>query len=188
MGREPWEGKHAPKDFAFGLFIFILAGTVLCPAQSQKRLDVKVQYEDPIRNQHYPELVYWFVTPETLNSARYTQDIQHISRDTEFDFPFLTARNGVNFFTRPDAHEAVAGIVKEGHRNGLRVGATFELQGVDSFRKFMPEDEQTVVGDAEGPLDANGHGIIESDRKASFARASKNRVAASCCLSRDRGR
>ena len=144
------------------MFIY-LAGPAPLPAQSQaESLNVKIRYEDPIRNRRYPELVYWFVTPETLNSARYTQDTQHIAHDTEFDFPFLTARNGVDFFTQPAAHDAVAGIVREGHRNGLRIGATFALQSIDSTRKFSFDDEQTVIGDAEGILDASGRGVIES--------------------------
>ncbi len=151
------------KQVIFGLFFVILAGSILCPAQNPgKSLVVKIDYEDLIQNQHYPELVYWFVTSETLASGRFTQDIRHVSHNTEFDFPFLTARNGVNFFTQPAAYDAVGGIVREGHRNGLRIGATFELQGVDSFRKFTPDEEQTVVGDAEGPLDENGQGVVES--------------------------
>jgi len=153
------------------LMIAFWGSAGLVPAQGRdsvnqaKPFAASVHFEDPIRNQHYPELVYWFVTPETLQPERYQQDIQHIARDTEFDFPFLTARNGVNFFTQPDARKAVAGIVNDAHRNGLRIGATFELQGVDSFRKFSFDDEQTVIGDAEGTLDAHGHAVIESTVK-----------------------
>jgi hypothetical protein len=155
-----------PKAVRVGFLMVFLATAIATIAQSQpKSLNVKIQYEDPIRNQHYPELLYWFVTPETLSPQRYTKDIQHISRDTAFDFPFLTARNGVNFFDDPAAHDAVAGIVREGHRNGLRIGATFELQDVDSFRKFAFDDEQTAVSDAEGLLDAGGRGVVESTVK-----------------------
>jgi hypothetical protein len=89
-----------------------------------RSLNVKIQYEDPIRNRHYPELLYWFVAPRTLNSHHYAQDIRHISRDTAFDFPFLTAREGVDFLNNPAAHAAVADIVKTTHENGLRIGMT----------------------------------------------------------------
>jgi hypothetical protein len=148
--------------FAALIFVCLADSTYSLAQNREKGLNVKIHYEDPIRNEHYPELVYWFVTPETLASTRYTQDIQHIAHDTEFDFPFLTARNGVDFFTQPAAHDAVAGIVRAGHRNGLRIGATFALQSIDSTRKFPFDDEQTVVADAEGTLDANGRGVIES--------------------------
>src|ERR1700678_1710756 len=106
-----------PKAMRISFLTVFLATAMVTTARCQpKSLNVKIQYEDPIRNQHYPELLYWFVTPETLSPQRYTKDIEHISRDTAFDFPFLTARNGVNFFDDPAAHDAVAGLVREGHR------------------------------------------------------------------------
>jgi hypothetical protein len=137
-----------------------------CGAQARlKSLEVKVRYEDPIRNEHYPELLYWFVTPETLAPQRYTRDIQHISHDTVFDFPFLTARNGVNFLDSKPAHDAVAGIVKEGHENGLRIGATLVLGGGDAAKSSTPDDEQTVVADGESLLGAQGNGTAEAVAK-----------------------
>ena len=137
---------------------------------------VKVQYEDPVANAHYPELVYWFVTPDTLAPARYSQDIQHIAHDTAFDFPFLTARNGVNFFTTPAAHDSIAAMVKEAHQNGLRMGATFEIQDIDSMRPFAFENEQTVVSDGETTLDANGSGSLETSVKLRSAPAQKTEL------------
>ena len=114
-----------PKAARVGFLTVFLATAIASIAQSQPRsLNVKIQYEDPIRNQHYPELLYWFTTPETLSPQRYTQDIRHISLDTAFDFPFLTAREGVDFLNNPAAHAAVAGIVKTAHLNGLRIGMT----------------------------------------------------------------
>jgi len=76
-----------PKAVRAGFLMVFLATAIALAAQSQpKGLNVKIQYEDPIRNQHYPELLYWFTTPQTLSPQRYAQDIQHISRDTAFDF------------------------------------------------------------------------------------------------------
>src|SRR5580693_7580083 len=155
-----------PRAARIGFLTVLLATAMAAIARSQpKSLNVKIQYEDPIHNQHYPELLYWFVTPETLSPQHYTKDIEHISRDTAFDFPFLTARNGVNFFDDRAAHDAVAGLVKTAHEDGLRIGATFELQDVDSFRKFAFDDEQTAVSDAEGLLDASGRAVVESTVK-----------------------
>ena len=114
-----------PKAVRIGFLMVFLASAISSIAQSQsKSLKVKIQYEDPIRNRHYPELLYWFVAPRTLNSHHYAQDIRHISRDTAFDFPFLTAREGVDFLNNPAAHAAVADIVKTTHENGLRIGMT----------------------------------------------------------------
>ena len=53
------------KAATFASSIALLAATAVCPAQKQdKSLHVKVQYENPIRNQRYPELLYWYVTPK----------------------------------------------------------------------------------------------------------------------------
>ncbi len=162
---------------SFVLSMCFLAMSMVSAAQAPtKHGDVTVRYEDPIANAHYPELVYWFVTPETLAPQRYSHDIQHIVHDTVFDFPFLTARNGVNFFDNKAAHDAVGGIVREGHQNGLRVGATLEIQDIDSMRTFPPDEEQTVVGEGEGELDASGHGVVESTVKLRSTRPTKTEL------------
>lgn len=145
------------------LVALLVVVSTMCAAQTvSKSLNIKVRYEDPIRNEHFPELLYWFVTPDTLVPQRYAQDIQHISHHTVFDFPFLTARNGVNFLDSKPAHEAVAGIVKQGHDNGLRIGATLVLGSGEAAKSAAPDDEQTVVADGEGLLDAQGSGTAEA--------------------------
>lgn len=160
-----------------GTCILAVVASFSCVAKAQNReLNIKVRYEEPVRNEKYPELLYWFVTPETIAAPRYAQDIQHIAHDTVFDFPFLTARNGVDFFTSPAAHHAVAEIVKQGHQKGLRIGATFHIQDIDSMRKFSLDDEQTGVSDGETTLDAKGHGVIESSLKLRSSPAQKTEV------------
>jgi hypothetical protein len=150
-------------------FLMVLMGTAIAstaqgPSKSPSvgSLNVKIQYEDPIRNQHYPELLYWFVTPQTLSSQRYTKDIEHISRDTAFDFPFLTAREGVDFLNNPAAHDAVAGIVKTAHENGLRIGMTLLGGGAGGAKTANADDEQTAIADGEGALDAAGSGVLQA--------------------------
>jgi hypothetical protein len=140
-----------------------LATAIASIAHGQSRsLNVRIQYEDPIRNQRYPELLYWFVTPQTLRPQRYTQDIQHISRNTPFDFPFLTAREGVDFLNNPEAHTAVAGIVKAAHENGLRIGMTLLGGGAGGAKTANADDEQTAIADGEGALDAKGTGAVQA--------------------------
>jgi hypothetical protein len=152
-----------PKAARVGFLTVFLATAIAPIAQGQSRnLNVKIQYEDPIRNQRYPELLYWFVTPQTLNPQRYTQDIEHISRDTPFDFPFLTAREGVDFLGNPAAHAAVAGIVKTAHENGLRIGMTLLGGGAGGAKTVNADDEQTAIADAEGTLDAAGSGAVQA--------------------------
>lgn len=146
-----------------GWLVVFLAMAMAAAAQTQpKSLHVKIQYEDPVRNQHYPELVYWFVTPQTLSPQRYQQDIQHIAHDTEFDFPFLTAREGVDFLNNPTAHTAVAGIVKTAHANGLRIGMTLLGGGAGGAKTANADDQQTAIADGQGVLNAQGSGSVQA--------------------------
>lgn len=122
---------------------------------------VDFRYEQPIQNSQDPELLYWFVTPETLDPAHYQRDVQHIAHDSLFDFPFLTMRNGVRLFSSPATHDAVAGIVRQAHQNHLRIGATFPLQEVDEFRAPSFDEAQTAIADGEAVLDSNGHATLK---------------------------
>ena len=139
-------------------------------------LPVRVQYEQPIRNENYPSLLYWFVTPATLDPAQYTRDIQHIAHDTTFDFPFLTAREGVNFSDSPEAHTALSHLVRLAHQNGLRVGATLHIQDIDGLRPYPIDDAQTVIADGEATLDSTGSGTVGSAIKLRSTRAIKTEL------------
>jgi hypothetical protein len=138
----------------------------LVPAGSD---GIKIRYEEPIQNENYPELLYWFFTPQTLDPQQYTRDVKHISEDSPFDFPFLTPRNGVQLFDNRAAHDAVGGIVSEAHKNAIRIGVQFPLQEIESVRNFSFDDEQTAVADAETLLDANGHATVRASIKLRFA-------------------
>lgn len=167
--------RAAVRIFGLAIVLFIAITPGVTHAQ-QKTLDVKLRYEEPIQNERYPELVYWFVTPETLSPEHYAKDIHHIATDTVFDFPFLTARNGVHFLDSPDAHQAVAGIVREGHESGLRIGATLPVNEIDTLRKIPMDDAQTAIADAEGALDANGHTAFQSSIQLRSAVAEKTEL------------
>lgn len=139
------------------------AASAFCPAQSlRSAVHVKVNYQNPIRNRNFPELVYWFVTPQTLAPAQYRKDVQHIAQDTKFTFPFLTARNGVDFLNSPAAHAAVAGIVKAAHKDGLRIGMTLVGGGAGAAKTSVAADQQTAIADGEATLDAQGNGTIKA--------------------------
>lgn len=150
-----WRRRALPVSLAAGL---------LAAAHAQQPLNVTVEYQQPVHNAHYPELLYWFVTPETLHDDQYARDIQHIVHDTPFDFPFLTARNGVNF-TTPEAHDGVKQLVALAHQNGLRIGATLHIQDTASDHIIPPDDQQTVVSDGEALLDAQGRANVSTHIK-----------------------
>jgi hypothetical protein len=150
----------------WGAWFLIVCGAVASSQQAKKSAPiVNLRYEEPIHNGRYPELLYWFVTPETLKSERYTRDVEHIARDTVFDFPILTAREGVVFTGDKPAHDAVAGIVRDAHENGLRIGVSLGLGDGSAAKGSVPDEEQTVVADGEGTLDAQGAGSVEASIK-----------------------
>ena len=145
-----------------GIWFLIACGAVASSSQARKSAPVvNLRYEEPVQNGLYPELLYWFVTPATLNAERYTRDVEHIAHDTVFDFPILTAREGVNFTASKPAHDAVAGIVRDAHENGLRIGVSLGLGDGSAAKSSNPDEEQTVVADGEGALDTQGAGNFE---------------------------
>jgi hypothetical protein len=159
---------------------FIVAAAIalnaICACAQSAGIPVDVQYQQPLQNENYPSLLYWFVTPQTLAPAQYTRDIHHIASDTTFDFPFLTAREGVNFSDSPEAHTALSHLVRLAHQNGLRIGATIHLQDIDNLRPFPEADDQTVVADGEATLDASGSASIVSTVKLRSAHAQKTEL------------
>src|SRR5580704_3273262 len=71
----------------------ILAAELVASAATPAH--VSISFEQTIADSRYPELVYWFITPDTFAPGRVAQDIHHIANDTPFTFAFLTERNGV---------------------------------------------------------------------------------------------
>jgi hypothetical protein len=171
------------------LFIFLVLFGFRAHAQPAH---VSVSFEQPVRDANYPELVYWFVTPETFAPGRAERDVQHIAHDTFFNFPFLTERNGVVLFDHPqpngfvapscpkwppwcappsnaNSHQLVARIVRDAHREGLKVGLTFDWLLVDTWQRIPFDEEQTVVSSAEATLDAEGRAQLTASAKMRFA-------------------
>ncbi|WP_263367405.1 hypothetical protein [Edaphobacter bradus] len=152
-----------------------------------------VTFEQPLHNASYPELVYWFITPETFAPGQAAHDVQHIAKDSRFTFAFLTERNGVNFsamfppndFVPPScphwppwcnkfsgnakSHALLANIVKDAHANGLKLGTAFNWLTVDTEQKISFNEAQTVVSSAETTLDDRGHATLTVGAKLRFA-------------------
>jgi hypothetical protein len=180
------------------VFVLILAAALHASAATPAH--VSVSFEQPIPDANYPELVYWFITPEAFASGRVAQDIHHIASDTPFTFAFLTERNGVlllknpqpNGFIPPSCpkwppwctpfsgdigpHALVAEIVKDAHRNGLKIGLAFDWLVVDT-RQLLPLNvDQTVISSTEAPLDAQGRATVTAGSKMRFAPPEKSEL------------
>jgi len=159
---------------------------------------VSISFEQTIADSRYPELVYWFITPETFVPGRVAQDIHHIANDTPFTFAFLTERNGVLLLKNPQpngyvppscpkwppwctpfpgntgSHTLTAEIVKDAHRNGLKIGLTFDWLVVDTTQLIPLNDDQTVISSAESSLDAQGRATVTAGSKMRFTGPEKS--------------
>lgn len=179
-----------------------LTGVVVIAAASaaQKPVPVSISYELPVRDTNSPELVYWFVTPETFAPGRVEQDVKHIAHDTYFTFSFLTQRKGVVFSKEPQpngfvaptcpkwpewctpfsgppgSHALVAEIVKDAHREGLKIGMTFDLGAIDTRKRIPLDQAQTVVSSAEATLDTQGRAMLTVGSKMRFAPPEKSEI------------
>jgi hypothetical protein len=176
--------------------LFVLAANLTKLATAQ--VPVKIAFEQPIHDANYPELLYWFITPETFAPGRVAEDIHHIANDTPFTFPFLTERMSVKFLkdSKPDefvppscpewppwcvsfsgnskSHELVAEIVRDAHANGLKIGMTFDWMVVDTQHTIPLAQDQTVVSSAEAILDAQGGATLTTGSKLRFAPPEKS--------------
>jgi hypothetical protein len=81
--------------------VFVLVLTAARLATAATPAHVSLSFEQPIPDANYPELVYWFITPETFAAGRVSEDVHHIASDTPFTFAFLTERNGVLLLKNP---------------------------------------------------------------------------------------
>lgn len=189
------------KNSAFAA-IGLLIALVLCaaPVFATSRVHVFISFEKPIRDAYYPELVYWFVTPQTFAPGRADRDVQHIADDTFFNFPFLTERNGAVLFDHPrpngflppscpkwppwctpfsgssHSHQLVAEIVRDAHQHRLKVGMSFDWMLVDTRQRIPLDDDQTVVSSAEATLDAQGRATLIAGSKMRSAPPEKSEL------------
>ena len=191
--------SNAPRSL-FALSVALIVCALRCFAAQANAGPVPIKYEQPINDVHYPELVYWFVTPETFAPGQVGRDIQHIARDTPFTFLFLTERRGAVLFTHPqsdgfvppscpqwppwctpfsgssNAHQLVSDIVRNAHREDLKVGITFDWLLVDTRQHIPIDEEQTVISSAQATLDVNGRATMTAGSKMRFAPPVKSEI------------
>ena len=195
--RSEASGAASPCVLILLLCLVFLGSSLAARAQAAH---LSVAFQQPIQDANYPELVYWFITPETFAPGRAARDIQHITQDTFFTFAFLTEREGVILFNhpRPDgfvppscpkwppwctpfsgnsrAHQLVSTIVRDAHRQGLKLGIAFDWQLVDTRRHIPLDEDQTVVSSAEATLDADGRATMTAGAKMRFTSPEKSKI------------
>lgn len=193
MSVDSRRAAHAAVGRRFGLYhnhhllyvCFIIA--ILVPPSGLRCVDrkvpasveVSVRFVDAMPNANYPELLYWFLTPETLTHQQYLQDVEHIARDTPFTLAFLTARKGTNDFD-PRTHDDIARLVAAAHQHGLKIGLQIPLakSGSQSDRLDGQTtlDDQTTISEAEVALNSTGEGSAVLRDEMRFGKPVESRL------------
>lgn len=181
-----WTGNrraaHSLRLPALALCLTILAsltGASVAGEQAAPKQPPAIRFVSEIPDAHFPELLYWFLTPETMRNKQYLNDVEHITRDTPFTFTFLTPRNGTELYS-PETHAAIAALVADAHRHGLKVGIQllFNRNGTagkqDCFANSDPNSQAarsrdlSTISEAEIALDSSGQGsAVLNDRMRS---------------------
>jgi len=130
-----------------------VVGVVLsgCVASAQQPV-ADVQHVDRMPNTANPELLYWFINPKELADENYVHDLEQVAADGTFDFVFLTARNGADFYDYAKMHPVLQDLVSRAHAKGIRVG----LQLWAKSTGMAPDQLQGIVTEKELTLDAQG--------------------------------
>jgi hypothetical protein len=119
----------------------------------------RIRFVREIPNTNYPELLYWFLTPQSLGKEQYLKDVRHIVNDSPFTFTFLTPREGTDIFN-PRTHASIAKLVAEAHRRGLKVGIQIPLNGnivINGIASGTDRSQnQLTISEAEAVMDSKG--------------------------------
>ncbi len=113
---------------------------------------VQVQHVERMPNTANPELLYWFINPKELADRNDLHDLDQVAADGTFDFVFLTARNGVDFYDYEKMRPAFQELVARAHAKGIKVGLQLWAKGTG----MAPDQMQGIVSEQEVTLDAQG--------------------------------
>jgi hypothetical protein len=109
-------------------------------------------HADESENEEPPRICYWFFSPELFENDKYLTDIDSIAGNTLFNFVFLTAREGADFYDYKQMKPILKKLVAHAHEKGIKVG----LQLWDNTEPAALSDAQRMVLENEIKLDASG--------------------------------
>ncbi|HWB93419.1 MAG TPA: hypothetical protein VG605_16270 [Puia sp.] len=82
----------------------------------------KIHYTGKWKNEHHPEIGYWFISPSMLVGNRPERYLDSVADNSLYTLLFLSAREGADFYDFGKMHDIFRRIVAEGHRRGLKIG------------------------------------------------------------------
>jgi len=131
--------------------LFLLSSCISLFAKSGK---AEVHYTPISINKNHPQVCYFFVDKQVLESGKYLTIIDSIAQKSRFSLVFLTARNDVSFYDFDFAHPYLKKLVERANKQHLQVG----LQLWNSTKPVDIESTTRSINEGEITLDANGNG------------------------------
>lgn len=134
------------------LFVFV---TQALSAQNN------IQYIQQFPNTNHPQIAYWFFNKDMLNEVAWKNKIDSISAYSKYDFIFLSARNGTDFFDPEKMSPIFSSLVEYAHKKRLKIG--LQLWGTNKNTSEVA-CERTVV-ENEVVLDEKGTALAYNKAK-----------------------
>ncbi len=109
---------------------------------SQYLVAQEIQYVKEFQNINHPQIGYWFITPNIVANKQYLDDFEFMLENTPYDFYFLDAREGSNFYDSDQMHDVVKNIVEKAHSKGVKVGMRLKLEQMEKKGISFSENER----------------------------------------------
>ena len=84
--------------------------------------NTRIEYIPKFENSNYPQIAYWFLTPEILENGKYLDFLDNMAKTNPFDLIFLDARNGPSLGDVEKMHPILEQIVSRAHEKNMKVG------------------------------------------------------------------
>lgn len=106
---------------------------------------VEVNYTSVLQNSNHPEICYFFINKEILESGNYLGIIDSIAQNTKFTTVFLTGHENADFYDPAFMHPYFKRLVEHAHQQKLKVG----LQLWNTFAPVAIENTSRVLSKAK---------------------------------------
>ncbi len=133
--------------------LFILYSCISLFAKSGKS---EVHYSPISINKNHPQVCYFFVDKQVLESGKYLTIIDSIAQSSRFSLVFVTARNDVDFYNFDYSYPYLKKLVARANSQNLKVG----LQLWNSTKPVAIENTTRSINEGEITLDADGNGAF----------------------------
>jgi len=137
-------GQYKILIFFFSILIF---NSIYFEVSAIKK---SIVYVDSFKNSHHPNMSYWMFSPQVFASDYCLNTLDSISQNSRFDFIFISARKGANFYDFRTMHSIFLKLVETAHRKGIKIGLQLDE---DKHSQVELSNTERVITEYEVPLD-----------------------------------